>query len=124
MLHSFGNTVAQVEAIARVAHEANRAYCVGLGDMSQVSWDEAPDWQKESARNGVAFHATPGRTPEDSHNSWMKEKVESGWTYGPVKDAEKKEHPCIVPYGDLPLEQRMKDYLFKAVVDTLLKAGD
>jgi hypothetical protein len=39
--------------------------------------------------------------------------------YGEVKDAEKKTHPCIVPYKDLPPEQQAKDHLFKAVVSAL-----
>jgi hypothetical protein len=49
----------------------------------------------------------------------MKEKVDLGWVYGEVKDAEKKTHPCILPYDELPLQQRTKDYLFKQVVDSL-----
>ena len=44
------------EQIARVAHEANRAYCLSLGDPSQLPWEEAPDWAKESAIDGVRFH--------------------------------------------------------------------
>lgn len=43
----------------------------------------------------------------------------AGWKYGPVKDPERKEHPCFVPYDGLPPEQRAKDYLFRAVVHQL-----
>jgi hypothetical protein len=60
--------------------------------------------------------ASPDTTPEDSHKNWLAHKVKDGWVYGPVKDVEKKEHPCMVPYEELPLEQRVKDYLFRAVV--------
>jgi hypothetical protein len=106
--------------IAKVAHAVNRAYCLALGDDSQPKWADAPDWQKESAINGVTFHALyPNADPSQSHENWMKEKEEAGWKYGPVKDPEKKEHPCMVPYEELPLEQRVKDYLFKAVVDEM-----
>jgi hypothetical protein len=42
-----------------------------------------------------------------------------GWKYGPVKDPEKKEHPCFVPYDRLPTEQKAKDYIFGAVVKSL-----
>jgi hypothetical protein len=41
--------------IARVCHEVNRAYCTSLGDESQLPWDSAPQWQKDSAINGVRF---------------------------------------------------------------------
>ena len=67
--------------------------------MSQPHWDEAPDWQKKSAINGVRFHRENPQAGDDaSHNSWMQEKVEDGWVYGEVKDPGAKTHPCIVPY--------------------------
>jgi hypothetical protein len=110
-----------MEACARAAHEANRAYCLALGDLSQPSWEDAPDWQKASAINGVAG-ALAGNTPEQSHESWLKEKRETGWKYGKVKDPDKKEHPCFVPYGELPLFQRAKDHLYLATVCSVAKA--
>ena len=106
--------------IARVCHEVNKAYCESIGDTSQLSWGDAPDWQKESAIKGVLFHlANPGAKPEDSHNSWLKEKEATGWGYGEVKDAEKKTHPCFVPYNQLPQAQQTKDALFIAVVHSV-----
>ena len=107
------------EQIARVAHEVNRAYCQALGDNSHHCWEEAPPWQRESAINGVRLHLGAVLGPEASHEAWMREKVETGWKYGPVKDADLKEHPCIVPFSDLPKEQQAKDYIFRAVVRAL-----
>lgn len=106
--------------IAKVCHEVNRAYCHAIGDHSQPPWDDAPNWQKVSACNGVEFHLrNPDATPENSHESWLAEKVATGWVLGPVKDDSKKEHPCMLPYSELPLEQRVKDYLFRAVVHSM-----
>lgn len=107
----------EIAQIAAVCHEANRRFCLTIGDASQPSWEDAPEWQRQSAMNGVKFHlANPDAGPSGSHENWLKEKLETGWKYGPVKDPEKKEHPCCVPYGELPLEQRMKDYIFTAIV--------
>lgn len=107
--------------IARVCHEVNRAYCASIGDTSQPSWEDAPEWQKQSAVKGVEYHATHlNSKPEDSHNSWLKEKAETGWSWGPVKDPDAKEHPCFVRYDQLPQEQKVKDYLFIAVVRAML----
>ena len=108
------------ETIARIAHEINRAYCQSIGDYSQPKWEDAPDWQKESAISGVKLHIdNPDTTPEQLHESWLKDK--EGWKYGPVKDASKKEHPCFVPYAELPQEQKSKDYLFAQVVRSLTR---
>jgi hypothetical protein len=109
------------ETCARAAHEAIRAYCLALGDESQLPWDSAPEWQRESTRCGVRG-VFQGNTPRQSHQSWLDEKATTGWVYGPVKDPEKKQHPCIVPYDELPLEQQQKDQIFVAVVSELQRA--
>lgn len=110
-----------IEFAAEIAHNVNRGYCIALGDNSQPLWKDAPDWQKKSAINGVKAHLENDLTPEQSHESWLAEKVADGWKYGPVKNPDTKEHPCFIPYNELPLEQRTKDYLFKAVVDSFKK---
>ena len=108
------------EQIARVAHEVNRAYCQAIGDNSQPTWEDAPEWQRSSAANGVQFHAAnPKAGPDHSHNEWLREKTAAGWKFGTVKDAEKKEHPCFVPYDALPVEQKAKDFIFRAIVHAL-----
>lgn len=105
--------------VAKFAHEINKAYCAAIGDNSQPTWEDAPQWQRDSAINGVDFHLkNPNASPSASHESWLKQKQEDGWKYGPVKNPETKEHPCFVPYLELPVEQRAKDYLFKQVVDS------
>lgn len=109
------------EQIAKITHEANRAYCAVIGDDSQVAWEEAPEWQRNSAIIGVQFNReNPDAPPSASHDSWLEVKKAEGWKYGVVKNAELKEHPCYVPYEDLPEEQKKKDALFKAVVAALI----
>lgn len=115
----------KVLAIARVAHLINAAYCASLGDTSQPSWEDAPEWQRESAVNGVNMHlANPDATPEQSHESWLAQKVEAGWVYGDVKDADAKTHPCCVPFAELKPEQKAKDFLFRGVVHALKDIPD
>lgn len=105
--------------IAKVAHEANRAYCTAIGDDSQPPWEHAPQWQRDSAVEGVRAHINSDLSPEQSHEAWLEHKRADGWSYGPVKDAELKQHPCFVPYAQLPVEQRAKDYIFAGVVRAL-----
>ena len=107
--------------IAKVAHEVNRAYCAHIGDGSQPAWDDAPDWQVESALAGVrAVAQDPSITPEQSHHNWCEAKRKAGWVWGPVKDPEAKEHPCLTPFENLPREQQLKDHLFTAVAKAML----
>lgn len=108
-----------LDRIARVCHEVNRAYCQALGDNSQPAWEDAPEWQRASARMGVDLHTMGDFGPEASHISWMRQKQDDGWTYGPVKDPEAKQHPCMVPFAELPREQQAKDFIFRAVVHAL-----
>jgi hypothetical protein len=109
-----------ISHIAQVAHEINKAYCEAMGDNSQLSWEEAPGWQKASAIDGVNFHLNnPDAGPEASHQNWLREKVKDNWRYGPVKDAENKLHPCLVDFEELPKEQQAKDFLFRQVVHSL-----
>lgn len=125
----------KTEILAAACHSAWYAYTViGLGEDGEP-WDKAPDWQKDSIRDGVrfwegqlkGFKATAGsfdteqdyeaavvewarrHLPERSHENWMLHKRNHGWVYGAEKDVEKKTHPCMVPYSDLPEEQRAKD---------------
>lgn len=112
-------SISRIE-LARLCHEVNRAYCQALGDDTQVAWEDAPDWQKDSALAGVNFVLdNPDAPASANHDSWLEHKLNDGWKYGEVKDAEKKTHPCIVPYEELPVEQRAKDHIFRAIVKTL-----
>ena len=88
-----------MEQIARVCHEANRAYCKALGDDSHQPWDEAPYWQRKSAVAGV------------------RAVVESGGL-----DAEQKTHPSMRPFAELPESEQRKDKLFLNIVNALAHA--
>lgn len=58
------------------------------------------------------------------HEVWAQNRIADGWTYGPVRDDSKREHPCLVPYEDLP--EIEKDYDRATSQETLkfiLKTG-
>ena len=106
---------------ARICHEANRGYCAALGDHTQPAWEDAPEWQRQSAIAGVKFiRENPDAPPSASHESWLAMKKAEGWKWGPEKDPVNKLHPCFVPYDQLPFEQKAKDYIFGAIARALL----
>lgn len=109
-----------VERIAKVCHEVNRAYCASLGDHTQAPWNMATEGTRASARSGVLAHLmNKDLTPESSHGIWLHHKKIAGWVYGERKDEIAKTHPCMIPYEQLPPEQKAKDYIFKSVVDSV-----
>ena len=44
-----------------------------------------------------------------NHDVWSRGRLESGWTLGPHRDDTKKEHPCLVPYDELPESEKDVD---------------
>ena len=43
------------------------------------------------------------------HEVWAQNRIKEGWTYGPVRDDEKRQTPCLVPYEKLPEEEKAYD---------------
>lgn len=112
-----------LEHIAKVCHEANSALREILGEDPNPRYEDAPFEMRQSVVRGIMLRIEhPETTPEAQHEAWRADYVRDGWTWGPVKDREAKTHPCLVPYAELPEGQRMKDYVYCAIVDAM-KAG-
>lgn len=43
------------------------------------------------------------------HEVWAATRIAQGWTYGPQRDDSQKKHPCLVPYEELPDEEKVYD---------------
>ena len=54
---------------------------------------------------------------ENAHEIWAVDRQAEGWTYGPKRDQDKKETPCMVPYSQLP--EKEKEYDRKMAMKTL-----
>lgn len=111
----------QVEQIAQVVHEANRAFQTVLADPAipvAAPWDEISTEMRASIIGGVKG-VIGGASFEESHEGWLAFKEANGWVYGEVKDEEAKTHPCMVPYADLKPGDRVKDALFASIVHAL-----
>jgi hypothetical protein len=110
-----------IASACKAAHEINRIYCEACGDDSVKPWDECDTSQRVSIQMGVEdIIRNSSITPVQQHEGWLKLKEEEGWVYGEVKDVEKKIHPCMLPYDQLPAQQRTKDTIFGTVVRAIL----
>ena len=54
---------------------------------------------------------------ENTHNVWAKGRMDEGWTLGPVRNDELKQHPCLIPYDELP--ENEKEYDRNTSMETL-----
>jgi ryanodine receptor 2 len=51
------------------------------------------------------------------HEVWAKSRIDEGWVYGPERSDELKQHPCLVPYEELP--EIEKEYDRNTAIGTL-----
>jgi len=54
---------------------------------------------------------------ENVHDVWAQGRIKDGWTYGPVRDDDKKQTPCLVPYCDLT--ETEKEYDRNTALETI-----
>ena len=111
-----------IERIARVMHEAMRAWQVANGEDAAPPWSRAPKWMRESSVKSVVWRVkNPAAPIAAQHDQWLIQKKADGWKRGRTKDEARKTHPMMVPYGDLPEVEKRKDALANAVIDSLFR---
>ena len=54
---------------------------------------------------------------ENAHDVWASARIKEGWTYGQVRNDEKKQHPDLIPYSALPDSEKEYDRLM--AMDTI-----
>jgi len=140
-----------IDKLARQIHEdylMEMSAAGNTGHPGVVEWEELSEEFKESNRAqarsigeklssvGLAFDAGESSAAaveefddetilflaENEHIRWMQEKLANGWVYAPVRDNEKKHHSWLVPYEQLPPEERQKDINVVKNIIPLLKS--
>jgi hypothetical protein len=111
--------ITDITKVAQLCHNMNKAWCEFNGDSSQPTWEDTPKTIQDSAIAGVI--TTLGLinsdidTPSISqalHDQWAEYKTNEGWVYGEEKNIDKKTHPCLVDFSQLPKADRIKDEVF------------
>ena len=103
---------------ARVFYAASLVLQEAAGHP-QPGWDELPTWQQD-AMVDLTRKCMVGATPEQMHALWVQHYSAHGWTYGPEKDWETRQHPIIIPWHELPLRHQARFKLWQAMVATLM----
>jgi hypothetical protein len=107
------------EQLAKFAHSVLAAYSESIGE-EQTAWDNMDPEAKQSFRRGIEAHQIkPDMSEGEAHAHWINEKDLDGWQWGAEKDEKKKQHPNMVPYNELPENQKAKATIFKSIVNNL-----
>jgi hypothetical protein len=107
------------EKAAILAHEACRIWYGLNGDPTKPSWEGAPESVREVAIARAQFHKeNPDLSDAVSHQKWVDEKTSEGWVYGIAKNpaASPPTHNCLLQFDELPLAEKMKTVVFRAMV--------
>lgn len=119
----FNHHISHLESTAIVLHNSIRLLQLALkNDVVAEKWENATPDQRSSSRRAVVWRLqNPNAQPNEQHDQWMRDRIANGWVYGEVKDTERKTHPCLVPYDELPEGERLKDELVGVIVDNAYK---
>lgn len=88
-------------------------------DGSQpLPWDQLTEEQRQSSIQVVhdLMCSDVIYTAEQLHDVWQKKAHELGWTYGPVYDLDRKEHPSMLPFDRLPDSEVFKDQVWHYMI--------
>ena len=111
----------RIREIAETCHEVNRAYCRGLGDLSQEPWDDSEDWQRESAIAGVRLHINNRNLgPSASHDAWLEHKKADGWKHVRTSGSHRQYRHSAKP-GLVTIPGQMNDDLAPGTLNSILK---
>jgi hypothetical protein len=102
--------------LAPIDKEDNRAAARRIPDvlalvgLSVATLEEAKSMKKPAKKDtGPYIEAQVERLAEAEHDGWMAQRAKNGWSYGTPRDDDRKLHPSMVPYAQLPEAEKEKD---------------
>lgn len=61
---------------------------------------------------------------KNTHENWAKQRISEGWIYGAQRDDVSKAHPCLIPYEDLPEQEKEYDRITsQETLKFIIKSG-
>ena len=85
-----------VEMIKRILNERKKDYVPQPIDTSDIRLPEELNVLIEQMAKNV-------------HEVWAQSRMEQGWTYGEERSDVLKQHPCLIPYEELPEVEKAYD---------------
>lgn len=106
-----------IELILTVLHNANAV----LKKLNNEKHEELADMEparRASIKEAIKHALENDTSPEESHNKWLATQEALGYKYGIEIDRVNLLHPCMMPYENLPAEQKLKDDMFVAIIQS------
>lgn len=94
---------------------------LGEAQYPESLFTEEQRQRRIAALKQCALEATDDVT---RHDAWMQMHRDGGWVYGETFDPEKKTHPNMLPWAQLPPSTRSKARIFSIVAKTALELED
>ena len=79
-----------------------------VGSMSNLNYNPKPLDTSQIKLTDDILRLTE-LLAENAHEVWARERMVQGWKFGPNRDDQQKEHPLLVPYKELPEEEKRYD---------------
>jgi hypothetical protein len=80
---------------------------IGLGVATA---EQAKSMKKPTQRDiELSIEAQIERLAHAEHDGWMAHRAKNGWNFGTPRDDDRKLHPLMVPYPQLPEAEKEKD---------------
>jgi hypothetical protein len=91
--------------------DSNRAFAYGIPDkMRAINCIVVPTTLVELQDAAAIFTPDELETlARQEHERWMRDRIADGWSYGEARDDARRLHPSLVPYDELPEDEREKD---------------
>ena len=102
--------------IAALCFSALRAQAEAYG-QPMPTWEEAaPERQQAVVDEVMMYLNNPELTCYQAHGAWIDTMLAAGWSRGPEYSADKKQHPGLMPFVDLPAERQAEKLITRTLV--------
>ena len=109
-----------ITAFAQVAHQQNQAYKAAIGQPLEGSWSQMDSTGQQFVLDKVRYYLMNSHAVVSSlHDDWAYSQFNNGWAFGESLDEEKRTHPLLVLFSELPLTRQIEDLMFMQTVYAL-----
>lgn len=104
-----GSAVTEWEQLDRDSQESNRRAADGaVAALGRVGCVLTPYY----GWDGAGFHFSEDELEilaQAEHERWSEDRRRAGWTYAAVRDDDRRRHPALVPWDELPEHEKAKN---------------